>query len=64
MKSFYNEKKDRYDITKISTVRDFIKYDLIHNENYINIDSCRLFDKIDFLADLISNLEQGLTRDE
>lgn len=41
-KSFYNEKKDRFDISKIPDIYDSAKYDAIHN-THLGLDVKELY---------------------
>jgi inositol hexakisphosphate/diphosphoinositol-pentakisphosphate kinase len=66
LNQFYSAKRDKYDITKISTARDFVKFELIHNTWVVTAveDGYRLYELLNFLANIILNVEFGLTMQE
>ncbi|KAG2442512.1 hypothetical protein HXX76_002598 [Chlamydomonas incerta] len=60
LKSFYNEKKDRYDISKVPDIYDSAKYDAIHN-GHLGLDVLEeLYVVAKLLADVVIPCEYGL----
>ena len=57
---FYDEKKQKFDISKIPDIYDNIKYDLIHNKQIIGKTAYELYKTIDNLADFVMPLEYGI----
>ena len=61
---FFNNKKNRFDISKIPDVYDNIKYDIIHNKSVLNDDAYNLYYCISLLANFVMPLEYGITVEE
>ncbi|EFJ51971.1 hypothetical protein VOLCADRAFT_56293 [Volvox carteri f. nagariensis] len=60
LKSFYNEKKDRFDISKVPDIYDSAKYDAIHNA-HLGLDALEeLYIVAKLLADVVIPCEYGL----
>ena len=57
---FYNEKKQKFDISKIPDIYDNIKYDIIHNKQIIGETAFELYKIINNLADFVMPLEYGI----
>ena len=62
---FYNPKTQRFDITKVPDVEDYIKYDTIHNRSLFK-DSLlvSLFFRAKVLADFVVPREYGWTKED
>lgn len=58
---YYDEKKNKFDTSKIPDIYDNIKYDLIHNQFLRCKTTDELFEKSMYLADFISPQEYGIT---
>ena len=58
---FFDLGKQTFDATKLSTMREFVRYDLIHNREVISPDWSLLHEKIDILGQVMSNLEMAMT---
>lgn len=61
---FFNQKKNKFDVSKIPDIYDNIKYDIIHNKDLMNDSAYQLFDEISLLANFVMPFEYGITRDE
>ena len=59
-KDFYNNKKQKFDISKIPDIYDNIKYDLIHNKQIIGDKAFELYKIVNNLADFVMPLEYGI----
>ncbi|GFR40431.1 hypothetical protein Agub_g1005 [Astrephomene gubernaculifera] len=60
LKSFYNEKKDRFDISKVPDIYDSAKYDAIHNA-HLGLEALQeLYIVAKLLADVVIPCEYGL----
>ena len=57
---FYDQKKEKFDISKIPDIYDNIKYDLIHNKQIIGETAFELYKIINNLADFVMPLEYGI----
>ena len=57
---FYDEKKQKFDISKIPDIYDNIKYDIIHNKQIIGDTAFELYQIINNLADFVMPLEYGI----
>ena len=62
---FYNLKTQKFDITKVPDVEDYIKYDIIHNRSLFN-DSLlvTLFFRAKVLADFVVPREYGWSKED
>lgn len=60
-RSFYNEKKDQFDISKVPDIYDSAKYDAIHN-GHLNLDLEELYDVSRILGNLVIPSEYGIDR--
>lgn len=58
---FYDPVLQTFDATKLSTMREFVRYDLIHNHDIVSCHWQQLHDKIDMLGQVTSNLEMAMT---
>ena len=58
---FYDNKKKKFDISKIPDIYDNIKYDLIHNPFLLNDNTNLLFTKSMYLAEFMMPQEYGIT---
>ena len=58
---FYDSSNEKFDATKLSTLREFVRYDLIHNSNIVSSHWRELHEKIDMLGQVTSNLEMAMT---
>ncbi|KAI6647990.1 Inositol hexakisphosphate and diphosphoinositol-pentakisphosphate kinase 1 isoform X12 [Oopsacas minuta] len=63
-KDFYDLKSNTFDISKIPDLYDCIKYDIMHNKEYLFKDAAKLHNKSKALADIIIPQEYGITVDE
>ena len=61
---FFNNKKNKFDVSKIPDIYDNIKYDIIHNKDLMNNSSYELFEEISLLANFVMPFEYGITSDE
>jgi inositol hexakisphosphate/diphosphoinositol-pentakisphosphate kinase len=61
---FFNNKKNKFDVSKIPDIYDNIKYDIIHNKELMNNSAYELFDEVSLLANFVMPFEYGITRDE
>ncbi len=61
---FYNQKKQKFDISKIPDIYDNIKYDIIHNKQIIGETAFELYKIINNLADFVMPLEYGIKIEE
>ena len=61
---FYDEKKQKFDISKIPDIYDNIKYDIIHNKQIIGDTAFELYKIINNLADFVMPLEYGIKIEE
>ena len=61
---FYDIKTKKFDIGKIPTIYDNIKYDIIHNKSLINNEGYELFNIVDKLACFLMPLEYGISIEE
>ena len=61
---FFNNKKNKFDVSKIPDIYDNIKYDIIHNKDLMNESAYELFDEVSLLANFVMPFEYGITRDE
>ncbi len=53
-KDFYNVHKDKFNISKVPDIYDSIKYDIVHNKNYIQFPHAEdLYVYSKALADLV-----------
>ena len=59
-KDFYDNKKQKFDISKIPDIYDNIKYDLIHNKQIIGETAFDLYKIVNNLADFVMPLEYGI----
>jgi len=64
-KDFYNNKKEKFEISKIPDIFDSIKYDLMHNRSILNFENAySLYSYTKALADIVIPGEYGITKDE
>ena len=64
-KDFYNNKKEKFEISKIPDIFDSIKYDLMHNRSILNFENAySLYNYTKALADIVIPGEYGITKDE
>ena len=61
---FYDNKKNKFDISKIPDIYDNIKYDIIHNKSIIGDTAFELYKIINDLADFVMPLEYGIKFEE
>ena len=61
---FYDIKTKKFDIGKIPTIYDNIKYDIIHNKSLINNDGYKLYNIVSKLACFLMPLEYGINIEE
>jgi len=62
-KEFYN--KNRFDVRKVPDIYDCIKYDMLHNQDFLQLEAApRLYAAIQPLASYINPQEYGLTAQE
>ena len=61
---FYNSETKKYDIGKIPSIYDNIKYDIIHNKSIVNKDGYKLFNIVNKLACFLMPLEYGINIEE
>ena len=61
---FYDNKKNKFDISKIPDIYDNIKYDIIHNKFIIGDTAFELYKIINDLADFVMPLEYGIKLEE
>ena len=57
---FYDNKKQKFDISKIPDIYDNIKYDLIHNKQIIGETAFDLYKIVSNLAEFVMPLEYGI----
>lgn len=62
LKSFYNDKKDLFDISKVPDIYDSAKYDCIHNA-HLNLDLEPVYRRAKVLADAVIPNEYGIDSD-
>ena len=60
---FFNNKKNKFDVSKIPDIYDNIKYDIIHNKDLMNNSAYELFEEVSLLANFVMPFEYGITRD-
>mmetsp|Transcript_39332 Transcript_39332/g.111414 ORF Transcript_39332/g.111414 Transcript_39332/m.111414 type:complete len:1167 (-) Transcript_39332:153-3653(-) len=60
LKSFYNPKTEKFDISKIPDLYDSIKYDAIHNSE-LGLDYKDIYDTVQKLATVVIPSEYGIT---
>ena len=63
-KDFYDEVKNKFDISKIPDIYDNIKYDIIHNKSIIGDTATELYKIITILAEFVMPLEYGIKIEE
>lgn len=61
---FYNSENDEFDISQLSTIRDFIRFDTLHNYEIVKEVGMNLFKEVDILGLIVHALEYGLNHDE
>jgi len=62
MRSFYNAKKDVFDISKVPDIYDSAKYDAIHNA-HLNLDLEELYNVSRILGNLVIPSEYGIDKE-
>ena len=58
---FFNEKTQKFEITKIPDIYDNIKYDIIHNKYILNENAYSLYENIILIANFLLPFEYGIT---
>ena len=61
---FYDNTKNKFDISKIPDIYDNIKYDIMHNKLIIGDTAMELYKKITILAEFVMPLEYGIKIEE
>ncbi len=64
LNDFYNKEKEKFDISKIPDIYDNIKYDIIHNRNYVGEIGYQLYERVNNLANFVMPLEYGIKIEE
>ena len=58
---FYNNKTNKFDVTKIPDIYDNIKYDIIHNKHILDKNSNYLYENILLISKFLMPFEYGIT---